>query len=229
MHNALIVILLFITFLSPAQQTEWGITISPIASKGKLPSGVGVAFAGPPFWVGDVVVETPYQNGMAIEVFREKSTRIKKIPFTLKSSLGYLSCGTYQHYDYDYANSINNIVNIENRFRYITFNTLIKYNINIKKVKIFASIGPHIGYLIYLLETSENYMPNGPYSTASYNFVSSGGRYNYGLQYAIGGSYKGVSMEVYYRPYANAPGHDTMRPINYGLAVSYVLWKTSKN
>lgn len=164
MRHAVIATIVFVTIVlltrsTLAQSHEWGLVVSAAISKGRLPSGVGVSYAGPPFWSGNLVVEERNVPGFAIEIFREQLTRWNRV--SAKTGFGFLTCGAYQHFDYDYANSFNNIISIENRFRYITLNALVKYSLPINKATVFASLGPHFGHMIYSKETSINYVANG--------------------------------------------------------------------
>lgn len=224
MRFALVVSIIFSAGSAFAQTHEWGLTASVGFSRGRLPNGVGVGYAGPPFWAGNLVVEEQNVPGYSIEIFREQFTRWNRV--SVKTGFGFLSCGAKQHFDYDYANSINNVVSVENRFHYITFNALAKYTLPVKKAAVFASIGPHFGYMIYSMETSTNYLPNGELTEGSFNFLSSEERFNYGPQYSIGARYKGMSIETFYRSYYKVPYHThERRIISFGLAVSWYLKK----
>ncbi len=220
MRFALIISFVLLTGLALAQTREWGLTFSPAYSKGKLPNGYGVSYAGAPFFTGDLVLREETVPGFSAEFFREKSTKWKRV--SVKTGFGYLTCGAYQHFDYDYANSINNIISIENRFGYITGNVLAKYSLPVKNVAMFASLGPHFGYLIYSKETSINYVANGEVAEGSFNFLSHEERFNYGPQYSIGGRFKKISVETFYRSYYKPQYHTAGRRIvNFGFALSY--------
>ncbi len=220
MRFALIILIILLTRPTLSQPREWGLTISPAYSRGKLPNGHGVGYIGAPFWSGDLVVKERNVPGFSAEVFKERSTKWKRI--SVKTGVGYLSCGAYQHFDYDYANSINNIISIENRFRYITLNALVKYSLPINKATVFASLGPHFGHMIYSKETSINYVANGGVTEGSFNFLSFERRFNYGPQYTIGGRFKKISIETFYRSYYRVPYHTAARRIiNFGVALSY--------
>ena len=228
MRFALITTFLFsIASTASSQTPQWGISISPVISNGRLPNGVGVGYAGAPFFTGNLVVDEQKEPGFSTEIFREHLIRVMRV--SLKTSVGYLACGMYQHFDYDYANSINNIVSIENRFRFITFNALVKYSLPVNGSTVYVSIGPHIGYMIYSLETSTN-MVNGELTTGSFNFLSNEKRINYGGQYTIGGRYKRISAEAFYRPYYKIPDHTAgRRIINFGVIVSVYVSGDRKN
>lgn len=226
MQYALIIFIVFLTGTTLAQTREWGLVVSPAYSRGRLPSGHGVGYQGAPFWAGNIVVEERNVTGFSAEVFREQSTRWNRI--SVKTGVGYLSCGAYKHFDYDFANSINNIVSIENRFRYITFNALAKYSLPVKKATVFASLGPHFGYMIHSKETSIN-LVNGEFTQGSFNFLSYERRFNYGPQYALGGRYKRISVEAFYRSYYRVPYHTAARRIiNFGFAVSFYFQQNKK-
>ena len=222
MRPALIIAIIFLAGSALAQTPEWGLVVSPAYSQGRLPNGVVVIYPGAPLWAGNLKVEERNVQGFAIEIFREQSTKWNRI--TVKTGLGYLSCGAYKHFDYDYANSFNNIISVENRFRYITFNALAKYSISVKKASVFASLGPHFVYMIYSRETSINYVSDTEVSQGSFNFLSYEKRFNYGPQYTLGGRYQRISVEAFYRSYYRVPYHTAARRIiNFGLSLSYYL------
>lgn len=222
MHHALIIILIFsFGTLNAQQQAEIGATVSALASRGKLLGGVGRGYAGPPFFSGNLVVKERVEPGFAFEIFREKGMKARNI--SLKTAVGYLTCGNFLHFDYDYENSVNNIVSIENRFRFITLNSTVKYTIKSKQVRVFAGLGPHLGYLIYATETSRN-LVSGSFTESSFNFLSKEKRFNFGPQYILGARYQSFSLEAFYRSFYRAPEHDnTRRVVNFGLGLSYII------
>ena len=169
------------------------------------------------------MVEEWNEPAFSAEIFREKATKWRNV--SSKISLGYLSCGDYQHFDYDFANSFNNIVSIENRFRYLTFNVMAKYSLPVGKGTAFASLGPHFGYLIYSTETSINFV-NNEYTQGSYSFLPNEKRFNYGPQYSLGGRYKRISAEAFYKSYYRVPYHNrARRVIMFGVALSFYFQK----
>ena len=225
MRHALIPAILLVAGSALAQPPEWGLVISPAFSKARLARGFIVGYAGPPLWSGNLIVEERTVPGFSLEIFREKPiTRIKHV--SVKTALGFLTGGSYQHFDYDYANSINNIVSIENRYGYLTFDCLAKYNILIKNMTAFAGMGPHLGYLIYSQETSKN-LVNGENTQRSFNFLSYEKRINYGSHFATGIRFKRISAEVFYRSYYRLHYNlkDGRRVFNYGLAVAFYFQK----
>jgi len=123
-------------------QPEWGVRLSPMISKGRLPAGVGVGYAGPPFFSGDLTVTEGNETGFSLEVYRAHKTRFKNV--SIRNAVGFTTCKTYQHFDYDYANSINNIVSIENRFHFLTFTILPHYNFKLGNVIFYGGMGPHL-------------------------------------------------------------------------------------
>lgn len=223
MRNALILIILLIPCLLIAQKKEWGLVISPAFSKARKAYGYAVVYPGAPLWAGNLKVEEQTVLGFSAEIFREKVSRIRRV--SVQSGLGFLTCGSYQHFDYDYANSVNNIVSIESRFHYITFNWLAKYKIPIKNMTAYASLGPHLGYIIYSMETSRN-LVNGENTQKSYSFLPNEKKINYGSQFAVGGRYKKISVEAFYRSYYKIHYHHFgKRVFNYGLALSVYFQK----
>ncbi len=221
----LILALCLSTWPSLGQTPEWGVVISPAYSQARMARGFGVAYPGPPFFEGDLIVEERTVPGFSAEIFREKPIRIKRV--SVKSAIGFLMCGALQHFEYDYANSIGNIVSIENKFRYITFNGLAKYSIPIiKRVNVIVSLGPHLGYLTYSSETSTSYL-NGKYVQRNVSLLPYEKKFNYGSQLTVGARYKRISAELFYRSYYRFHYNlkEGRRVFNYGLALSYYFQK----
>jgi hypothetical protein len=216
-------IIVFLLCSTLAHAQEWGLVISPAISKGKLPRGVAVGHAGAPFFAGNLIVEEKDQPGFAFEVFRETGTKFKYISY--KAAVGYLTCGAFQHYDYDYENSIGNIVSTENRFRYITASALVKYNVSIKKITAFASIGPHVGYMIYATYNSKRFVNGDIVQSGDISTLPRENRVNYGTQLTMGARYKSFSIEPFYRSFYKATSYsDQRRVVNYGVALSFYIW-----
>ncbi len=223
MRQALTILFVLIAWSIFAQRTEWGVVISVAHSQAHMARGFGVSYPSTPFFAGELVVEERTVPGFSTEIFREKQTRLKHV--SVKTAIGFLSCGALLNYDYDYANSIGSIVSIENRYGYVTINGLARYSIPIStSATITASLGPHLGYLVYSNQTS-TYFRNGEFVQGNFNALSRETPLNYGSQFAFGGKYKRISIETFYRSYYKFHyGHsDGRRVFNYGLALSFYL------
>jgi len=223
---ALILNIVFLSGITFAQTSEWGLSLLPSFSKGHLRSGVGEAYPGAPFWSGNLVIEERFVPAFSAEVFKEKISRFKNV--SGRAAFGFSSCGSFRHYDYDYANSINNIVSIESRFHFLSISYTIKYNIPLKRMNLFAGLGPHLDYMIRYIETSENFV-NGEFTQASFNFLSKEDSFNYGGYLALGLRHNRFAVECFYKLYFKPPVHHMERRIiNYGLSISVYLNKKNK-
>lgn len=205
-----------------AQNSEWGIRVAPAFSKARNASGYGMVYPGPPFWSGSLRVEEKQVGAFAIEAFREAPTRYNKIAFN--TSIGFLTCGAFQHFSYDYANSVNNIISIEKRYHYISLGTLAKRNFGSGKWNPFVGLGPHFGMIIRSLETSINWVNEQERSKATYNFLAKERKTNLGAQYYIGVASKRIKLDLFYRSYYRIHHHHFgKRVFACGLGVSYAI------
>lgn len=213
----------------PERNKQWVLTVAFGKSSARLPNGYGEVYVGPPFWVGDLKVKEFYQNSLSFDISRERA--LKGTNILIETSAGFASLGFTVKYDYDYENSINNIVQTTRRFHYISIAKKAKYEFSLtENFSILPYAGMFLGYLIHSAEENTNYVQGGGYRTGQSNYLNNEKRWNFGYETGLSGRFKMFKqvfeIKPFFRDYFKSHHRDGHRRIfMFGIGASALISK----
>jgi hypothetical protein len=179
-------------------QRKIGFNTSFGVSNARLKNGTAIAYPGPPFWSGNLKVRESAHDSFGIEVWQE---RVLKRNFTTQVTLGYTFRKFGVNYDYDYANSINNIVRQQRTFHYGQLSKRLAYQLQLGKCfSVSPTIGLFVGYLLKSQSVSSNYL-SGVVVTTQTETTSKENRVNYGYEMALSFRWQGQNYAYELRPF----------------------------
>jgi hypothetical protein len=233
----LVIACLFISTQLTAQSRQkkmLGFSGYYLNANSRLPDGTATLYAGPPFWAGNLTISENSKIGFAVEAWREVQFRIKNLSWN--QALSFSQLGFSIHWDYDYVNSINNIVEYERQFQYAEYSMGIRYALSLtSKLTIKPDVNFFGAYLIKANSSTTNYV-SGDLVTYEYNTVSKENRFNAGVEGGLALVFESkqnlhMGIRTFYRSYFHSHYQDFDRKLyafGFGLFTEIATIKKSK-
>jgi len=172
---------------TPTKHKSFGLIIESGYSGSVDAAGVSVVYAGAPFFTDLELVKQKVPN-YSVDLF--KNYNLTKILF-VEQSIGYSSYGHITKYNYDLANSINNIVEDKRKYRFLDLTHRIKAETSIsRKISLLGFVGVSFNYLTKISAEYTNYV-NGSFNKGIQNRIDMEPRFSFG--YEVGG---GVGLKM---------------------------------
>lgn len=196
------------------KSSKWniGFFVEAGVSKWRNQSGYVFVYPGAPLWAGDLKVESKIVPAYSFGINQEKSFGTRG--FTAERSVSFSSLGYLTTYDYDYANSINNIVQSERNLNYLAVSQRVKFNIKLAdNFSLAPSVSVFLSYLVKSKETNTNYF-GGDFISWELNYLPYEKRFNYGYEGGLSARFKATKFDYelrglyrsYYREHYNDKG-----------------------
>jgi hypothetical protein len=178
---------------SNARKT-FGLVISYGYTGSVSAAGVGVVYAGSPFFT-DLEIVNSDQKNYSVDLFKDYSLKKHLI---LEQSIGYTPYGHSTYYNYDLANSINNIVSDRRKYAFLDLTHKIKKDVVLgKSVGVFGLVGFSFNYLTKATAEYVNFV-GGSYSKSFQDRKDIEHRFSLGYEVGVGFDFKvvdGISLQ----------------------------------